>query len=74
MPKSLDDYIQQIGRGGRDGDPSECVLFFHPSDAESLGNLIRENRNYRVKLSEEYYESIFKDQAKKDGFGLIHGS
>ena len=28
----MDDYVQQIGRAGRDGKKSRCVLFYRPED------------------------------------------
>lgn len=33
MPASIEAYYQEAGRGGRDGEPSECILLFGPQDA-----------------------------------------
>lgn len=34
LPGSLEAYLQQAGRAGRDGDPARCVLFFEPGDVD----------------------------------------
>ena len=36
FPDSLESYVQQVGRAGRDGTPSETLLLASPSDAVAL--------------------------------------
>ena len=35
-PSSLEEYVQMVGRAGRDGQPSETLLLASPSDATAL--------------------------------------
>ena len=38
LPKSLETYSQEIGRAGRDGEPSVCELLACPDDVPTLEN------------------------------------
>jgi len=40
LPKSLENYSQEIGRAGRDGQPSNCEMFVCPDDLNTLENFI----------------------------------
>jgi ATP-dependent DNA helicase RecQ len=33
-PGSLEQYVQEVGRAGRDGHPAHCILLFDPADME----------------------------------------
>ena len=40
----LDDYLQEVGRAGRDGKKAEALLLWHPYDFTINRNLIQKNR------------------------------
>jgi ATP-dependent DNA helicase RecQ len=40
MPRTLEAYYQESGRAGRDGEESDCILFFQEADAKHLKRLI----------------------------------
>ena len=52
-PKSLETYYQQTGRAGRDGSPSECIMFWSDGDFATNTRLIEMSANTAASTSTE---------------------
>jgi len=63
LPKSIENFYQEIGRAGRDGLPADTLLFYTYGDVIQLSNFARESGQASINLErlhrmQEYAEAV----------------
>ena len=60
MPQNIESYYQQIGRAGRDGLRSDCILLFSSNDTHKIKYFINQKEGNEKEVAEEHLEELLK--------------
>ena len=69
IPGSMEAWYQEIGRAGRDGRPSDCVLLYDESDLLTQMEFLQWS-NPNAEFYERVYDLLVHNKEQIDAFGL----
>ncbi|MFP8489756.1 DNA helicase RecQ [Gracilimonas sp. Q87] len=60
MPQNIEQYYQQIGRAGRDGLRSDCVMLFSYNDRHKIKYFINKKEGREKEVAEKHLQDLVK--------------
>ena len=66
LPKSIENYYQEIGRAGRDGLEAQCLLLFSHADIPKLKSLIQSRDEQRNRADRFHLEDMVRFAEAED--------
>lgn len=64
MPRNIENYYQEAGRAGRDGERAECILLYGPRDY-NINKFYIEKINENTELSDIQKKRVIENELKK---------
>ena len=82
MPQNIESYYQQIGRAGRDGLRSDCLLLFGYADTQKIKYFINQKSEGEKKVAEKHLDALIDyletEECRRiplmEYFGEVYGS